>query len=410
MLCVSVNVCVGEEYPLKSIAKAIQEQSEPKIPHISKKLLESTQGIVSYQSEIPKSLKQKLKNRQNLSIRVLGDSHIAGDFFSHRLRGLLFKDYTLGFVYPLCPNYHQNIALKYESENFEILNSRLHELDEYPLGGVVARPLELPASITLSPKNLQTQDSKKAQKPQYKPIETRIIFKSPNKESALVVEDSNNQRFIINAKRPFVWQSLSLNLHYPATIRALNEKVLLGGFFLTDMDKKNNIVENLGINGARSNLWLKWDKTLFMQQMRFLPADLVILCYGSNDALFDTFNESLFVKNYSDLIDNIREANPNASILLLTPPPVVQKVSNATRRKKAVYKMSKNAKSVREAIIKVAKQKQTLLFDLEGFINQSGGKKKWEEASLAKADVHLLPNGYKLVADKIFYELGKLAK
>lgn len=396
ILCVSacVNVCMGEEYPLKLIAKAISEQSEPKIANVSKKLLESTRGIVNYQAKIPKALQQKLESRQNLSIRVLGDSHIAGDFFSHRLRGLLFKDYTLGFVYPLYPNYHQNIALKYESENFEILNSRIDELDEYPLGGVVAKPIELPASITLSP-----QKSKN-------PIETKIIFKSPNKESALIVEDSNNQRFIINAKRPFVWQFLSLSLYYPATIRALNEKVLLGGFFLTD--EKNNIVENLGINGARSNLWLKWDKALFIQQMRFLPVDLVILCYGSNDALYDTFNESLFVKNYSDLIDSIREANPNASILLLTPPPVVQKVSNASRRKKAVYKMSKNAKSVREAVIKVAKQKQTMLFDLEGFINQSGGKKKWEEAALAKADVHLLPNGYKLVADKIFYELQKI--
>lgn len=396
ILCVSacVNVCMGEEYPLKSIAKAISEQSEPKIANVSKKLLESTRGIVNYQAKIPKALQQKLKDRQNLGIRVLGDSHIAGDFFSHRLRGLLFKDYTLGFVYPLYPNYHQNIALKYESENFEILNSRIDELDEYPLGGVVAKPIELPASITLSPQKSTN------------PIETKIIFKSPNKESALIVEDSNNQRFIINAKRPFVWQFLSLSLHYPATIRALNEKVLLGGFFLTD--ENNNLVENLGINGARSNLWLKWDKALFIQQMRFLPADLVILCYGSNDALYDTFNESLFVKNYSDLIDNIREANPNVSILLLTPPPVVQKVSNASRRKKAVYKMSKNAKGVREAVIKVAKQKQTMLFDLEGFINQSGGKKKWEEAALAKADVHLLPNGYKLVADKIFYELQKI--
>lgn len=400
MLCVSV--CMGEEYPLKLIAKAISEQSEPKIANVSKKLLESTRGIVNYQAKIPKALQQKLKDRQNLSIRVLGDSHIAGDFFSHRLRGLLFKDYTLGFVYPLYPSYHQNIALKYESENFEILNSRLHELDEYPLGGIVARPLELPASITLIPKSLEkSQDSKK-------PIQTKIIFKAPNKESALIVEDSSNQRFIINAKRPFVWQFLTLDLDYPVTIRALNEKVLLGGFFLTNGDKKNNIVENLGINGARSNLWLKWDKALFMQQMRFLPADLVILCYGSNDALYDTFNEALFVKTYSDLIDNIREANPTASILLITPPPVVQKVSNATRRKKAVYKMSKNAKPVREAIIKVAKQKQTMLFDLEGFINQSGGKKKWEDAGLAKADVHLLPNGYKLVADKIFYELQRV--
>ncbi|MCX2717720.1 SGNH/GDSL hydrolase family protein [Helicobacter sp. MIT 21-1697] len=399
-LCISLCLLQGADYPLKAIAKELGESKQAQKPSIipqSKKLLESTSGIINYQQQAPKEFITKFKKKENLIIRIFGDSHIAGDFISHRLRGLLFKNHSIGFVYPLYPHYHQNIALKYESNNFEILNSRLHELDEYPMGGVVAKPVELPAHITLTPQTQFTQEE----------ILSKIIFKAPNKEKAIIIEDAKNQRFIINAKRPFIWQILSLKLHYPITIRALNEKVLFGGFFIYEQQGVNNIVENLGINGARSDIWLKWDKPLLKQQMSLLPADLVVLCYGSNDALYDNFNESIFLKNYSEFIDLIRQSNPQASILLISPPPVVQKVS-PKKRKKAVYKKTKNASAVKAAIAKLAKQKQTMLFDLEDFINQSGGKKKWEEANLAKADVHLLPNGYKLVADKLYYELNKL--
>ncbi|WP_300718603.1 SGNH/GDSL hydrolase family protein [Helicobacter sp. UBA3407] len=398
-LCISFCLSQGVDYPLKAIAKELSEPKQVQKPSIipkSKKLLESTSGIINYQQQSPAELIAKLKKRENLIIRIFGDSHIAGDFISHRLRGLLFKNHSIGFVYPMYPNYHQNLTLKYESNNFEILNSRLHELDEYPMGGVVAKPVELPAHITLTPQTQSTQE-----------MLSKIIFKAPNKEKAIIIEDAKNQRFIINAKRPFIWQILPLKLHYPINIRALNEKVLFGGFFIYEQQGVNNIVENLGINGARSDIWLKWDKELLKHQMSMLPADLVVLCYGSNDALYDNFNESIFLKNYGAFIDLIRQSNPQASILLISPPPVVQKVS-AKKRKKAVYRITKNAPAVKTAIAKLAKQKQTLLFDMEDFINQSGGKKKWEEANLAKADVHLLPNGYKLVADKLYCELNKL--
>ena len=48
--------------------------------------------------------------------------------------------------------------------------------------------------------------------------------------------------------------------------------MLFGGFFITKEKDKHNIIENLGINGARSDLWLKWNKELALQQMRILPA------------------------------------------------------------------------------------------------------------------------------------------
>ena len=160
-LCISFCLSQGVDYPLKAIAKELSEPKQVQKPSIipkSKKLLESTSGIINYQQQSPAELIAKLKKRENLIIRIFGDSHIAGDFISHRLRGLLFKNHSIGFVYPMYPNYHQNLTLKYESNNFEILNSRLHELDEYPMGGVVAKPVELPAHITLTPQTQSTQE------------------------------------------------------------------------------------------------------------------------------------------------------------------------------------------------------------------------------------------------------------
>lgn len=388
----------GANYPLKDISKALSEPNQSQNPSIikaSKKLLEETKGIINYQSAESSALRAKLANNSHLVVRILGDSHIAGDFLPQRLRNLLFNKHTFGFVYPLYPSYHQYIGLKYESNNIEILNSRLHTLDNYPLGGIVAKAQELPAHISLMPTNAPQNAI------------SRFIFKAPSTDSALIIEDANNQKFAINAKKPNVWQIISLKLHYPVHIYPLNDKVLLGGMFIYEDNGQSNVVENLGINGARSDIWLKWDKALLQKQLSILPADLIVLCYGSNDALYDNFNAESFIKNYSDLIDIIRESNASSDILILSPPPIMQKVQ-AKKSKKSTYKVTKNAKPLKEALHKLAKDKQTMIFDMEDFINQSGGKAKWQEANLSKADVHLLPNGYKLIADKLYYELMKM--
>lgn len=380
-------------HPLQAITKELSQTGQnPKIMPETKKLLESTRGF--YNLESSARLAQKLETKGNLIIRIFGDSHIAGDFISHQLRGLLFTQHTPGFIYPLYPSHHQNIALAYQNNNFEILNSQFNDFDDYPMGGVVAKPMQLPASITLSPKAPLPEDTL-----------TKLIFKAPDTTSALLLTDSTNAQFKVNAKRSGAWQILSLRLKYPVRIEALNDKILLGGVFIARTENANHIVENIGINGARSDIWLKWNKDLFREEMKILPADLVILCYGSNDALSGNWNEAIFLQNYGALLAQIKEANPNATLLLISPPPVVQKTQN---NGKPSYKPAKNFKAVKNAIHKLAKEKQILLFDLDEFIKQSGGKRAWERAGLAKSDVHLLPAGYKLVADKIYYELGRL--
>ena len=386
---------------LKNVAKELSDPAQATKPTImshTRKLLEPTQGLRDYQSTPNSSLVQKLRDKKDLRIRIFGDSHIAGDFLSHRLRGLLFESNALGFVYPLYPAYHQNIMLKYENQNFEVLNSRKDDYEDYPLGGIVAKPLGLPAEIILTPKIELSKQTL-----------TKIIFKSPNKKNTILIEDAAQKRYSINAKHAFVWQAIELKLTYPVRIEMLNEKAVLGGYFIYQ-PKENNFVENIGVNGARSDIWTKWDEKMLMKQMSMLESDLVILCYGSNDALYDTFNKQAFLKNYGDLIDKIRATNPKASILLLSPPTVVQKVATKKKRAQTTYKITKNFEPIKQSIHELAQQKQTLLFDMDDFMNQSGGKQKWEEANLAKRDVHLLPIGYKLIADKLYYELNKMGK
>lgn len=393
-----VNLYAQNSYHLSQIAKELshtRQINNPAITASSIALLAQTKGILDFSNANHGDLASKIRAKNHLVIRIFGDSHIAGDFLSQRLRVMFFKHYHIGFAYPIYPAYHQHIGLNYESSNFEVLNSRKDSQNsDYPLGGVIAQPIELPAHIIISPKNESNEIRN-----------TRIIFKSTQTHRVMSITDSTNVRLVINAKHANVWQNIGIKLRFPITIQALDEGLQLGGLFITD-ENENRIVENIGINGARSDLWRKWNEAVFARELAMLPADLTILCYGSNDAFQDYFNETLFIANFSALIDIIKSSNPHTTILLLSPPPVVDRVGG--KRKKPTYKITKSFKPLKNAMYKLAKDKGVLLFDIDDFINESGGKKKWEEANLAKADVHLQPMGYKLIADKIYYELGKL--
>lgn len=400
-LC-SASLCFG--FSLKQVANELSKASvnnEKSILGETKRLIEQTSGIINTESS-NKALLDKIKNKQTLNIRIFGDSHIAGDFISQQLRILTDSTKSYGFLYPLYPPYHQHILMQFSSHNMEILNARKDEANSFMLGGVNASVVQLPASISLVPKNdLQTSYS------------TTIIFKSSNKKDVLQIYDGNNKSYKIKAKNPNIWQSITLNIAYPVVIDILHKDVELGGYIIKD-NADSSFIENLGINGARSDLWLKWDREIMQKLLSLVPADLIILCYGSNDALYENFNESKFIANYSEFIDILKQTNPNASILLLSPPPVVEKraitAKNSKGKKytKTTYKLTKNFESTKLALQKLANKQEIMLFDMDLFIKQSGGKSAWEAAKLAKKDVHLLPLGYMLMAKKIYFELQKL--
>ena len=365
--------------------------------------------ILDYTSndEAWENLREKWENKQNLKIRVLGDSHVAGDFLTQELRVILGNANSIGFTYPLMPPYHQNVLLSYDYENFDILDSR-KKIEgynpDYPLGGVIAVANEGLASLKLDIKENLLNIGDKG-------FTTHIVFSGQPKKGAFVVEDSKGVSLTLTPSSN-KWEIANHYLSFPISIRALHQGAKLGGYFIYK-DQNPLLIEHLGVNGVRSDIWLKWDLRALRNELRLLEYDLIVLFYGSNDATLDNINEEKFIENYSRLIEILRDHNPQALILLVSPPPVLLTTQKEIRRATGVrhikvIQQAPGFEAVRKALRTLAKREGTLLFDASDFISDTGSKDSWVKDNLSKEDVHLSPSGYKLIAHALHRGLQNL--
>lgn len=350
-------------------------------------------------SVLLKQLKHKFKKRKNLRIRVFGDSHIAGDFITSELRNILGNINSVGFAYPLMPAYHQNLLLTYQDDGFLLFDSRkTNDYYDYPMGGLVAYPEDLQASITLNinREQLSVWNNK---------FIMQIVFKNSDIKQALRIEDADLKSYILHAKEPNQWEIDRLQLRFPITIYALSQDVKLGGYFIYK-EKHSNIVEHLGVNGVRSDFWKRWNKEALEKELKVIDYDIIMLCYGSNDAMYNVLKEEQFIENYKEFIAILKKSNPNATIILVSPPPVFIPINTS----KTKYKIAKSFIPVKKAILKVAKMEHVMLFDIDEFIKKNGAKNSWIKLNLSKKDVHLTPQGYRLVAHGIYHAIKNTLK
>ncbi|HED8569813.1 TPA: hypothetical protein R6E59_000617 [Campylobacter upsaliensis] len=335
-----------------------------------------------------KKLEKKYKAKKDFSIRIYGDSHMAADFFPRVIRDYLLRSNAVGFAYALQPKYQQNLNLTYEFKNFSLLNSKNDKQHNYPLGGIIARADKKGAIIKLNTK-LETKEFK-----------VGFLFKAPFSQNAFSVKDAKDKSFILRSNAKDKWSYKEVISTFPLKITALQEKAEFGGYFIMDKNGRNIFLDTIAINGARSDLWKDWNLDVVKKELGVLKNDLIILAYGSNDALLKDFNAVEFKKNYKDFFKILRRENKNAIFILISPPTVTQK-------KGKNYILSPNFHAVKKAIYELAKEEKTLLFDMHEFMQESGTKALWIEKKLSLKDVHLSVKGYELMAKKMLDELRK---
>lgn len=329
-------------------------------------------------------LKSDLK-KANLHLRIFGDSHTAADFFSSRLREHI-KTNAVGFIYPLQPKYQRVVPVSYKSKNFELLNSKSKDTQaNFAMGGIIAKALKKGAFITL--------DNEK------NPKSTLVaVYKSPHTKDAFVIKDGKNKRFVLRAQKRGKWSFARIkSANFPLKITALDKNVLLGGFFILN-EKNNAVIDTLGINGAKSDLWQKWNEGVFLEQLNLYKSDIVVLAYGSNDALVGGFDEAQFKQGYKKLIALLYRSNPQTHIVLIAPPTITHKVGKG-------YELHEDFYRVQKALYELARDERLVLFDMHAVIENSGGKAAWIEQNLSREDVHLTPAGYQKMADEFYQSL-----
>ncbi|MBZ7969093.1 GDSL-type esterase/lipase family protein [Campylobacter molothri] len=334
-----------------------------------------------------KRFEKKLKSQNNLGIRIFGDSHIAADFFPRVLRGYLIKSNSIGFAHALQPKYQQNLNLKYSYKNFEILNSKNTKNTKlnFPLGGIIAKAKDKNAKI-----NIDTTLNKKK-------FEIGFLFKAKDDNNAFNIKDAQGKNFKLRSFQSNKWSYKKLEATFPLEITALQKNAELGGYFITNKND-NNFLDTVAINGAKSDIWLSWNPLVVKNELKLLHNDLIILSYGSNDALFQGFEKQKFKNNLKHWIEILKSYNKNTIIMLISPPIV-------TYKKNRIYELAPNFFAIREALYEVAKEEKTLIFDMYKFMQDTGGKDKWIKQKLSLKDVHLTIKGYDLMAKKMLEDL-----
>ncbi len=152
--------------------------------------------------------------------------------------------------------------------------------------------------------------------------------------------------------------------------------------------------ETLGINGAQASMLLDWDQSLWREQLQNRKPALIVLAYGTNEALYPRWTRETYRAGLVALITNLKQTVPDATLLLVGPP-------ECGRLRPFPY-----LNQVVEVQAEVAQEMGVAFWDWALHMRESGGRAKWVQAGYSQADyTHLTAEGYRLLGRTLAGEL-----
>lgn len=94
-------------------------------------------------------------------------------------------------------------------------------------------------------------------------------------------------------------------------------KFTLSGLVL-EKDSAGVLYHSIGVNGAKASDYNKYP--LFFEQLPALKPDLVVISLGTNES-FDKMTSVAYMEQMNTFIANVKSKNPDAMVLVMTPPP-----------------------------------------------------------------------------------------
>jgi lysophospholipase L1-like esterase len=163
-----------------------------------------------------------------------------------------------------------------------------------------------------------------------------------------------------------------------------------------DRPEAGVVVDALGINGAQIFTPLRWNEAHFADQLRHASPALVVVAYGTNEALEPGLGDAEYERKLVDFLGRIARATPTASCLLLGPPDLARR-SPGQEDWRSLPRLAEIVAVQR----KVAEAAGCGFYDQQEAMGGPGSIVSWavEPESRAQRDrVHLTRTGYAQVA------------
>jgi lysophospholipase L1-like esterase len=161
------------------------------------------------------------------------------------------------------------------------------------------------------------------------------------------------------------------------------------------------VYDAFGLNGARADRPLKWDRDLLEDNLKRRAPDLIIIAYGSNEAGDADLDLTAYARSFSALLARLRDAAPSASLLVISPPDRAALTSSGWR---TISRLPGLVAAQRRAAL----EQGAAFWDLFQAMGASGSIERWAARMppLAQGDrVHLTARGYSLAAQALYKEL-----
>jgi lysophospholipase L1-like esterase len=152
------------------------------------------------------------------------------------------------------------------------------------------------------------------------------------------------------------------------------------------------VVDALGINGAQIFTPLRWNEAHFAEQLRHAAPDLVVLAYGTNEAMEPGLADAEYERRIVDLLGRIARAVPATSCLLLGPPDMARQAKGLDE-----WRTWPRVRQLAAVQRRVADAAGCAFFDQQEAMGGPGSIVAWavEPESRAGRDrIHLTRNGY----------------
>ena len=361
-------------------------------------------GIIDYgnpNSELLKAKMQQLLTDKNtvVSIVQFGDAHTSTGYFTQTFRQLMqhrFGNAGIGWVTPVGITEQKDIAVKRSAYQWDIVSSYSAIQTDFPMGGYIAKPKRNGAEIKV------VLNSAKREKGLW---DIRLMVKGKTTVPVSII-DANGRADLTYSMlnlAPNQWRVMNAVTTMPFTIKADN-KVELGGLWLQKHDQAGVIVSAIGMKEAQLISWNQWSPQ-WLSELQTTNSDLVILEYGTNEALDTNLDVKEYRKNLVSSVKRIRKQLPNAVILLLSPPDLMVK---GKTQGTCIERMPVSYDKVKTTQMEVARSESLLYWNWQKAMGGSCNIAKWYTEGLAEKDlIHLTPLGYEVSAEMLSKSLLK---
>lgn len=336
-----------------------------------------------------------------ISIVHIGDSHIQADIATGCTRKLLqaqLGNAGRGLIIPFkMARTNEPRDYSITSKSKWVSSKAIKNKWKYPMGftGISITSLDRRFDLTI---NTQTKTT-------YEPFSSVRIY---HNNSNITIDSISNKSAIEDVK--YFDEYFDINLCDTTTLFSIklssDDNLSIYGIALSNVTH-GITYHTIGNNGATFETYNRIGN--IGKDISSLNPSLVIISLGANEA-FSNITTAAFYQSMHTLVTDIKDSNPNAEILLVTPMECHKRryIRRKGRRRRKTYVVNEKILALRDQIIKYGEENKIAVYDWYDVAGGKGASNKWIKDNLMGRDhIHNTVAGYEIQGTLLYEALIK---